>query len=36
MKLNKRFSLRNLDGIFRLTLLIYVEKNTKKYVPKFM
>ena len=35
MKLSKKINDRNLDGIFRLILLIY-EKNMKKYVSKFM
>ena len=36
MKLGKKnINDRNLDGIFRLMLLIYV-KNMKKYVSKFM
>ena len=29
MKLGKKFNDRNLDGIFRLILLIYVEKYKK-------
>ena len=35
MKLSKKINDRNLDGIFRLILLIYGE-NMKKYVSKFM
>ena len=34
-KLSKKINNRNLDGIFRLTLMIY-RKNMKKYVSKFM
>ena len=34
MELSKKFSHRNLDGIFGLTLLIY-GKNMKKRVTKF-
>ena len=37
MKLSKKFSHKNLDGMFRIILLIYVgKKNTKKHVSKFM
>ena len=36
MKLGKKLSHRNLDGIFRVTLLIYGEKNTKKSMSEFM
>ena len=35
MKLSKKTNDRNLDGIFRLILLIYGE-NMNKYVSKFM
>ena len=35
MKSSKKINDRNLDGIFRLILLIYGE-NMKKYVSKFM
>ena len=35
IKLSKKINDRNLDGIFRLILLIYGE-NMKKYVSKFM
>ena len=35
MKLSKKKYDRNLDGIFRLILLIH-GKNMKEYVPKFM
>ena len=35
IKLSKKVNDRNLDGIFRLILMIY-GKNMKKYVLKFM
>ena len=35
IKLSKKINDRNLDGIFRLILMIY-GKNMKKYVLKFM
>ena len=35
IKLSKKINDRNLDGIFRLILMIYGE-NMKKYVSKFM
>ena len=31
-----KFNHRNLDGMFRLILIIYGEKDTKKYISKFM
>ena len=35
MKLNKKLSHGNLDGMLKLTLMIY-GKNMKKYLLKFM
>lgn len=35
-ELGKKFSQRNLDAMFRLILIIYGEKDTKKYITKFM
>ena len=35
IKLSKKVNDRNLDGIFRLILMVY-GKNMKKYVLKFM
>ena len=36
MKFSRKFSHRNLGGMFRFTLLIYGENRRKKYVSDIM